>query len=277
MSENFDYEDTSTKQQEDKSKYTMVDHLDEDPIIQNQRYYLASFVSPEGIMNCSIRALKIKGVYATLAEANAACAEFMKKDKTFDICVGEIGKWQAWDPTPNQAETVKYGNKKLDKMMQNAHQNELDTLNELVGKKKESLKKAKQTHEDRVKKSLLENAEEYNENTVTETPKENTKKPHVKKVARNVQSVKDRLHKKISDRKKEEQNQTKQNIVQENKDEAKDENKQDKEVLLNEINNDKEKIKQETERLTKTKEQIEKLNEKMKKFKDFVKSKEETK
>ena len=56
---------------EDMKKYTKVDNLDEDSFAG---FYLVSFISPEGIMNCNVRGLKLrtyknKVVFQTLEEA----------------------------------------------------------------------------------------------------------------------------------------------------------------------------------------------------------------
>ena len=46
-----------------------VDFLKEDEPIHNQNWVCLSFLSPEGIKNCSTRGLKIRGVFATKEEA----------------------------------------------------------------------------------------------------------------------------------------------------------------------------------------------------------------
>src|SRR5207248_1218347 len=102
--------DTENKK-EDLSKYTLVDHLDEDEVIKGQNFCLFSFMSPEGIMNCNVRALKFRGAYATEQEAEKRVEELEKQDKYFKIFVGETGKWLEFDPPASRVARTKSSNK----------------------------------------------------------------------------------------------------------------------------------------------------------------------
>jgi hypothetical protein len=169
--ETFDYQDdTQVQENLETDKYTKIDCLDEDPEINKQNFVLLSFVSPEGIMNCKIRGVKVRGVYSTEAEARAACDKLKQIDKYFDIFVGEMGKWLPWDPTPEQVKEVKYRHKKLDKIMSKVHDTEMNTLNEVVGRRKEMIDKAKITHNKRIKKSIKESVDTYTDSTTTSAP-----------------------------------------------------------------------------------------------------------
>ena len=53
-------ENTFGNYEDDMKKYTKIDNLDEDPVVESGRYFLVSFVSPEGVMNCKMRGLKIR-------------------------------------------------------------------------------------------------------------------------------------------------------------------------------------------------------------------------
>lgn len=141
----------------DSSKYTQIDNLDEDEVISNQLFVCISFISPEGLMNCNIRGVKIRGAYATEQEARAAAEKIRKKDKFFDVFVGEMGKWLPWDPDPMHVKEAKYGNKKLNKIMKKVHEQNNDDLNELVGRKKETIVNSKKSHRDRVASSIKNN------------------------------------------------------------------------------------------------------------------------
>jgi len=127
---------------EDGKNYKYIDHLDEDDAIQGQEYVCMSFLSPEGIKNCSLRGLKIRGVYATEDEANNRCAELQKVDPNFHVFVGQVGKWLPWDPDPTSQTDQVYREKEL---------------NDLMIKYKENLQKAKETEKQR-KSDLLTQA-----------------------------------------------------------------------------------------------------------------------
>ena len=113
----------------ENTKY--VDHLDEDervlfphakekknPTTEDyQNWVCVSFLSPEGIQNCSLRGLKIRGVFATYEEATARATELQASDQNFHVFVGEVGKWLPWDPDPNSVKDQEYQNKELNDLM----------------------------------------------------------------------------------------------------------------------------------------------------------------
>lgn len=143
-------------------KYTEIDTLDEDKPIPGQLFYIASFVSPEGVMNCKVRGLKIRGVYGTMSEAQHKIEELKQKDKYFDMYIGEVGKWNPWNADASQVESVKYRNKKLDKIMAETQKTRQSkdtlTLNELVGRTKKNVDDSKKAHKKRVSDSIKNTA-----------------------------------------------------------------------------------------------------------------------
>ncbi len=102
-----------------------VDYLDEDPIIQNQTWVCISFMSPETIKNTSLRAVKVRGVYATQEEAKNRAKELQELDPAFNIYVGEVGKWLDWDPDPNTIQDQNYREKELQKLFEERKKSEL--------------------------------------------------------------------------------------------------------------------------------------------------------
>lgn len=167
---------------DDMKKYTKIDNLDEDPVVDSGRFFLVSFISPEGVMNCNMRGLKIrtyknKVVFQTLEEAKVAADEINKKDKYFHVFVGETGKWMGWDPAPDDRKFVeeeKWDNENQNEIMQGLRkreENKVKELNALVGKKKDMVNKEKKTHDKRVKDALKKNAEEYKANKEGEAPR----------------------------------------------------------------------------------------------------------
>jgi hypothetical protein len=216
---------------EDIKKYTKIDNLDEDPVVESGKYFLVSFVSPEGVMNCKMRGLKIRTyknriTYATLEEAKVAADEINKKDKYFHVFVGETGKWMGWDPEPsdrNFVEEEKWADKDQDLLMQNMREREhknLNELNALVGKKKALQDKDTKTHKKRVAQALKDAATGKNqtptpntENTENSNPvevvDEETAKAEManqnKKNSHNPAFIKERLRKKLQEKKQKEE------------------------------------------------------------------------
>jgi len=164
--EDYEYQDdTQITEPDENFKYTKIDCLDEDEEIPGQRFYLVSFASPENIMNCKLRGLKVRGFYSTESEARRACAKLQKTDKYFDIYVAEVGKWCPQNPTSKQVQETVYKNKTEGKIMQNLQKKELEVLNEIVGRQKESIDSSKVSHKKRMAKSMKDNVQALNSST----------------------------------------------------------------------------------------------------------------
>lgn len=101
------------------SKSKKIDYLNEDEIMPNQQWVCMSFLSPEGLLNCKIRGLKIRGVYASKEEADQRAKNLQTIDSDFHVFVGEVGKWLPWDPDPNSVEDQVYREENLMKLCTN--------------------------------------------------------------------------------------------------------------------------------------------------------------
>jgi DNA repair exonuclease SbcCD ATPase subunit len=119
-----------------------IDHLNEDKPIPGQMWACVSFLSPEGIKNCSVRGLKIRGVFGTRKEADEHAVELQKYDPDFHVFVGEVGKWLPYNPEVDEIEDQVYQEKEL---------------NDLMREYKNNMAKAKQMEEQR-KADMLEKA-----------------------------------------------------------------------------------------------------------------------
>jgi hypothetical protein len=118
-----------------------IDHLPEDEPIPGQLFVCLSFISPEGIRNCTTRGLKVRGVYPSYEAAKARCDELQQTDKDFDIFIGEVGKWLPWDPDINDENKVKdahYQEEELQKLMV-AYKNNQERGRELEKKRKDEM------------------------------------------------------------------------------------------------------------------------------------------
>lgn len=260
-------DDTKVTTSDDVLKYTNVDTLDEDKSIPNQKWVLMSFISPEGIMNCKIRGVKVRGVFATEDEAKAACEKLKKTDKYFDVFMGEMGKWLPWDPTTKQVSEVKFRNKKLSKLMEKTHKMEIENmskLNELVGRRKEMLDKDTVEHKSRIKNSIKEsiaNMEDNKTKNLNEDKEEKEEQPKFKST-HNPNDVRDRLRKQILAREgKKDGTQKNLNSVKE-KETKLDANKK----LLGE---ETERITENDEKLAAIKSASDNLSEKIEKMKEY--------
>lgn len=95
-----------------------IDHLTEDDPIPGQMWVCLSFLSPEGIRNCNVRGLKIRGVYATKEDADKRAKELQMVDPDFHVFVGEVGKWLPWDPNPDDVQDQVWKEAELQKIME---------------------------------------------------------------------------------------------------------------------------------------------------------------
>ena len=245
----------------EENKYTKIDNLDEDPVLTKQKFACISFVSPEGVMNTSIRAVKIRGVYETHEEAIKRCEELKSIDKYFDVFVGEVGKWLAWDPDPHTCENTVYRDEKQDKIMkQNMNNNK---MNELVGRKKEILEKGWESENRRVADKIISGTSEKgsssydNKKVLDKTLKE--KKLKSKQIkADNLEKLKEKMRKTLNDRK------LKKDEPETNKDE-------DLKIFLE---NNKKVIEEEEKKIVEKEETLDKIEENIDKIKKYLNQKE---
>jgi hypothetical protein len=117
-----------------------IDRLTEDQPIPGQLWACISFLSPEGIRNCKVRGLKIRGVYGTKEEADKRAAFLQNEDGDFHVFVGEVGKWLPWDPDPSSAEDQVYKEEELQKLME-SYQKNRERVKELEKERKDELTK----------------------------------------------------------------------------------------------------------------------------------------
>jgi len=100
----LDYMRIYSKNNNDIIKYIMnnntstIDYLPEDKPFSGAKYFSISLATPEGIMNCNTRAIKVRGAYQTMDEAKKHVETLRSVDPSCDILVGDIGKWIGWNP-----------------------------------------------------------------------------------------------------------------------------------------------------------------------------------
>jgi len=139
-----------------------IDYLSEDQPIPGQLWTCISFLSPEGIKNCSLRGLKIRGVFGTRQEADARAHELQKIDSDFHVFVGEMGKWLPWDPDPNDVKDQVYQEKELNDLMK-GYKDNLEKAKKMQHDRKETMiqdaAKEEQTREEKTRARLRKKAE----------------------------------------------------------------------------------------------------------------------
>jgi hypothetical protein len=72
----------------------------------------------------TMRGIKVRGVFSTEAEASARAKRLQKSDPSFNIYLGSVGKWMAWEPDPNKVADQEYANDELNALMKKYRENE---------------------------------------------------------------------------------------------------------------------------------------------------------
>jgi len=152
-----------------------VDYLTEDTPIPGQLWVCVSFLSPEGIKNCTVRGLKIRGIYGTKPEAEKRAEELNKIDPDFHVFVGEVGKWLPWDPEPDSIQDNIYQEKELNDLMKAYKEN-----------REKSAQMQKERKEDLIRKAAVEEQAKLNKNDNNKT--------------HDASKARDKLRKKLEDR-----------------------------------------------------------------------------
>jgi len=72
----------------------------------------------------TMRGIKVRGVFATEAEASIRAKRLQKSDPSFNIYLGSVGKWMAWEPDPSKVGENEYANDELNSLMKKYRENE---------------------------------------------------------------------------------------------------------------------------------------------------------
>lgn len=119
-----------------------VDYLKEDEPIPGQSWVCISLFAPEmeKIKNCSMRGIKIRGVFSKKEDADAHAKKLHDSDPDFDVYVGEVGKWLPWDPNPDDIEKEVHPKKELNTIMAN-YKRSRQKAKEVFDERKEQMMK----------------------------------------------------------------------------------------------------------------------------------------
>lgn len=199
----------------DIEQYTKVDHLDEDPLMElnmkgrgkfKQVYALFSFISPEGVMNCNIRALKMRGCFETREEAEEKVKELEKIDPYFKIFIGEVGKWLEFDPPVSKVEKEMSSDPKYQKILDSQAKIRMNKINAMVGKYKENTDNKEAGISERIKETKMSGAshtklaKSINTTSEQEIKTEQPVKPKPERTVRANETTADRLRRRLAEK-----------------------------------------------------------------------------
>jgi len=72
----------------------------------------------------TIRGIKVRGVFSSEAEASVRAKRLQKSDPSFNIYMGHVGKWMAWEPDVSKITDQEYANDELNTLMKKYRENE---------------------------------------------------------------------------------------------------------------------------------------------------------
>ena len=179
-----------------------IDYLTEDKPIVNQKFVCLSFLSPEGISNCKIRGLKVRGVYDTYEDATERAKELRDMDKHFHVFVGEVGKWLPWDPEPDSknVKDAEYAETELNNLMKSYMKNQKAAKKFEEERKSQLLEKSVQENLDIRMKTKKEVESELNKFKKNNKEKEDKEKlviqENLEKTLKNIDEEIEKLEKK---------------------------------------------------------------------------------
>ena len=134
---------------------TSIDLKDTDPIIESQKYFVFSSISPKYVKNAVrvvkskgkekpeidmevITAIKFRGAFATPEEAMEHAKYLQSIDPTHNIMIGDSFKWIVLDPDLKHVSDIHYHEEKLEEIMK-AHNEEYKEIKRLETERRKQL------------------------------------------------------------------------------------------------------------------------------------------
>ena len=114
---------TFIKENEKDMRDSKLREAYEDYLYKNKTKLEEQF-SEQNNFHTSVRGLKVRGVYASRAEAEARSKKLQRTDQIHNIFLGEIGKWLPWDPEPSDVTEQEYAEEQLNTLMKKYKENE---------------------------------------------------------------------------------------------------------------------------------------------------------
>jgi hypothetical protein len=129
----------------------------------------------ENEFKTSVRAVKIRGTYDTIREANIRAKVLQRKDPNFHVFVGQMGYWLPWDPNAEDIKDQEYQEGELNELMCKYKEN-VQSRDDLYEKDKQAKQKKileenrkRRAENDRIKKEQTDQENPDQENPDQET------------------------------------------------------------------------------------------------------------
>lgn len=104
----------------------------------------------------TVRGVKVRGVYDNIQEAQTRAKSLQRRDKNFDVFVGQVGFWLPWDPSSNDVGKQEYFESELNELVHKYQENKeakddhfrenVEYIKEQAAKKAEKVKEEQRKH-----------------------------------------------------------------------------------------------------------------------------------
>lgn len=126
----------------DSTKEAVQAMLEDDVIVPSgQALVVLSVVGPEEPQRCDQFAIKIRGVFATKAEADSHVRRLQKFDNDVHIYIADVGKWLVLPPKPEKIADQHYQDEFLDKMMTGYQKSQMEAKQIFERRKRDVMEK----------------------------------------------------------------------------------------------------------------------------------------
>ena len=92
----------------------------------------------------SMRGVKVRGTYDTLKEAQIRAKVLQRRDKNFNVFVGQVGYWLPWDPSTEDIKDQEYQEDQLNQLMKKYNENADEKEEFYEQEKQEKIRKARE-------------------------------------------------------------------------------------------------------------------------------------
>ena len=131
------------KLSENEITYDLVNDMFENFKIIYEKEANTNF-DEENNFTTSVRGVKVRGIYDSIREAQIRAKILQRRDKNFNVFVGQVGYWLPWDPDPYNVDKQEYLESELNNLMSKYNENVREKEELFENNKSEKIKSARE-------------------------------------------------------------------------------------------------------------------------------------
>lgn len=116
---------------------------------------------------CSVRGLKVRGVFNDRRDADNKAKELRKLVEPVHVFVAPVGYWLPWDPDPDAIQDSEYMMPQLNELMKKYHDNVRDKNRHFEERKRDEMQNANLSNAERRKKAMLKKLADRRQQKIT--------------------------------------------------------------------------------------------------------------